>query len=78
MTWKDGTLTRKERELICIAIDCTVTHMFEPGLALHIRGALQHGATREDILHVFQLASLTGLETYIQGAEALFGSGSGQ
>lgn len=72
-TWKDGSLARKERELICIAIDCTVTHMFEPGLALHIRCALDHGATRDEILHVFQLASLTGLETYIRGAESLFG-----
>ena len=26
--WTDGTLSQKERELICIAIDCTVTHMF--------------------------------------------------
>lgn len=43
-SWKGGTLTRKERELIAIAIDCVVTHMFEPGLAMHIRCALQHGA----------------------------------
>jgi alkylhydroperoxidase/carboxymuconolactone decarboxylase family protein YurZ len=72
-SWKDGSLTRKERELVCIAIDCTVTHMFEPGLVLHIRCALEHGATRDEILDVFQLASLTGLESYILGAEALFG-----
>lgn len=73
-SWKEGALTRKERELIAIAIDCVVTHMFEPGLAMHIRCALQHGATRDEILDVFQLASLLGLETYIQGAEALFGA----
>ena len=72
-SWKEGSLTRKERELIAIAIDCVVTHMFEPGLSMHIRCALQHGATREEILDVFQLASLLGLETYIEGGEALFG-----
>jgi alkylhydroperoxidase/carboxymuconolactone decarboxylase family protein YurZ len=72
-SWKDGSLTRKERELVALAIDCIVTHMFEPGLAMHIRCALEHGATRDEILEVFQLASLLGLETYIQGAEALFG-----
>jgi alkylhydroperoxidase/carboxymuconolactone decarboxylase family protein YurZ len=72
-SWKDGSLSRKERELIAVAIDCIVTHMFEPGLAMHIRCALEHGASREEILDVFQLASLMGLETYIQGAEALFG-----
>lgn len=76
-SWNDGSLSRKERELVCIAIDCTVTHMFGPGLALHIRGALEHGASREEILDVFQLASLTGLESYILGAEALFGAGPG-
>ena len=71
-SWKNGTLTKKERELVCIAIDCTVTHMFEPGLVIHIRQALQNGASRAEILEVFQLASLTGLEGYILGAEALF------
>jgi alkylhydroperoxidase/carboxymuconolactone decarboxylase family protein YurZ len=71
-SWKDGSLSRKERELIAVAIDCIVTHMFEPGLAMHIRCALEHGAIREEVLDVFQLASLMGLETYIQGAEALF------
>lgn len=72
-SWKDGSLTRKERELIAIAIDCIVTHMFEPGLTMHIRCAIENGATRDEILEVFQLASLMGLETYIQGAEALYG-----
>lgn len=71
-TWKNGALTDKERELVCIAIDCTVTHMFEPGLAMHIRHAVQKGARREEILEVFHLASLTGLEGFILGADALF------
>jgi len=73
VTWQHGSLTRKERELICIAIDCTVTHMFESGLALHIRCALQHGASKAEILAVFQLAALMGLESYIGGAQTLFG-----
>lgn len=70
-SWKNGPLSAKERELICIAIDCSVTHMFEPGLAIHIRNALKHGATREEILEVFSLASVTGLEGYIMGATAI-------
>jgi alkylhydroperoxidase/carboxymuconolactone decarboxylase family protein YurZ len=70
--WKNGTLKDKERELICIAIDCTVTHMFEPGLAIHIRHALQKGANAQEILDVFHLASVTGLEGYILGAETLY------
>jgi len=70
-TWKNGALSMKERELVCIAIDCSVTHMYEPGLAIHIRNALKHGATRAEILEVFSLASVTGLEGYLMGVEAL-------
>jgi alkylhydroperoxidase/carboxymuconolactone decarboxylase family protein YurZ len=70
--WKHGSLTEKERELVCIAIDCTVTHMFEPGLAIHITHALQKGASREEVLEVFHLASVLGLEGYILGAETLY------
>lgn len=70
--WKNGTLTDKERELVCVAIDCTVTHMFEPGLAIHIRHALQKGASRAEVLEVFQLASVIGLEGYMLAAETLY------
>jgi alkylhydroperoxidase/carboxymuconolactone decarboxylase family protein YurZ len=72
-SWKHGSLSRKERELVCVAIDCTVTHTFEPGLAIHIRNALREGATPEEILDVFKLASATGLEGYVLSAETLFG-----
>ena len=47
--------------------------MYEPGLVIHIRHALKHGAIRAEILEVFHLAALTGLEGYIRGAEAMFG-----
>lgn len=71
-TWKNGSLSDKDRELVCIAIDCTVTHMFEPGLVIHIRHALQKGAIRAEILEVFQLASVIGLEGYMLAAETLY------
>ena len=69
--WTNWALSGKKRELICIAIDCTVTHMFEPGLVIHIRHALAKGARRDKILEVFHLASLTGLEGYVAGVRAL-------
>jgi alkylhydroperoxidase/carboxymuconolactone decarboxylase family protein YurZ len=75
--WTNGSLTDKERELVCIGIDCTVTHMYEPGLVIHIRRALQHGATRAEILEVFHLAAMAGLSGYILGAEALYGRHAG-
>jgi alkylhydroperoxidase/carboxymuconolactone decarboxylase family protein YurZ len=73
-SWKSGALTPLEREFICIGIDCTVTHIYEPGLRRHIRMALSYGATREEICEIFQLAALLGLEGYAVGADALFGS----
>tara|TARA_R110002020_G_scaffold5841_7_gene24002 strand:+ start:30950 stop:31684 length:735 start_codon:yes stop_codon:yes gene_type:complete len=70
-TWARGALSRKEREFICIAIDCTVTHTYDPGLRIHIRNAIREGATRQEILAIFQLAALMGLEGYVVTAEAL-------
>jgi alkylhydroperoxidase/carboxymuconolactone decarboxylase family protein YurZ len=72
-TWKTGSLTDQEREFVCIAIDCTVTHTYEPGLRLHVRNALRRGATQNEILAIFQLAALFGLEGYRLGAHVLFG-----
>jgi len=72
--WKSGALTAKEREFVCIGIDCTVTHIYEPGLRRHIREALGYGATGEEICEIFQLAALLGLEGYVVGAAVLFGT----
>ena len=72
-SWGNGPLSTKEREFICIGIDCTVTHNYEPGLRRHIRNALDLGATGDEILEIFQLAGLLGLESYILGAKVLFG-----
>ncbi|TJV46177.1 MAG: carboxymuconolactone decarboxylase family protein [Mesorhizobium sp.] len=72
-SWYRGSLTRKEREFICIGIDCNVTHTYEPGLRTHIRNAIREGATKGEILEIFQLAALMGLEGYVLTAEALAG-----
>lgn len=73
-SWSKGSLTKKEREFVCIAIDCSTTHSYEPGLRIHIRNARSAGATREELAEVIQLASLMALETYVMGAKALLGS----
>ena len=73
-SWKRGTLERKEREFICIGIDCAVTHTYGPGLRIHIRNALNCGATRDEILEIFQLAALMGVESYVMAAEAMLGN----
>jgi alkylhydroperoxidase/carboxymuconolactone decarboxylase family protein YurZ len=75
VSWQNGPLTTKERELVAIGIDCTVTHSYPPGLRLHIRNAICAGATRDEILQVFQLAATFGLEGYLVVGEAMFGRG---
>jgi len=75
-SWQAGSLQPKEREFVCIALVCGVTHSYEVGLRLHIRNALSHGATRGEILEVFQLSALVGLEGFILGSRILFGDGT--
>jgi len=74
--WNSGSLSPRERELIYIAIDSSVTHMYAAGLRLHIRRALEAGASRDEILEVFQLVAVTGLEGYILGAQTLYENSS--
>jgi len=69
--WRDGSLTPAERELMYIAIDCSITHTYEPGMRMHIQNALRYGATRDQIMEVFQLAGLLGTEGYILGLKEM-------
>lgn len=70
-SWYRGALSRKEREFVCIGIDCTVTHSYEPGLRIHVRNAIREGATKGEILEIFQLAALMGLEGFVLTAEEM-------
>jgi alkylhydroperoxidase/carboxymuconolactone decarboxylase family protein YurZ len=69
--WKTGTLSPKVKELLYIAIDSAMTHMYEPGLRVHIRNALRHGATRDEIMEVYQLTSSIGVHAVTMGVPAL-------
>jgi alkylhydroperoxidase/carboxymuconolactone decarboxylase family protein YurZ len=61
----------KFAHLICLAFDVAPTHLFEAGIRIHIREALDHGATTAEIYEVFQLASLRGWRSMVSGLEAL-------
>jgi len=61
--WNEGVLDPKTKELIYIAIDVSTTHLYLPGLRIHIQNALSYGATRAEIMEVFQLASVLGIHT---------------
>jgi alkylhydroperoxidase/carboxymuconolactone decarboxylase family protein YurZ len=59
--WRTGPLSPAEKELIYISYDIAATHLYVPGTKLHIRNALDHGATPEQVLEVMEIASLLGI-----------------
>ena len=69
--WKKGVLPPKIKELIYTAIDAATTHLYEPGLRQHISNALKYGATKEEIMEVFELVSVLGIHTCTMGVPIL-------
>jgi alkylhydroperoxidase/carboxymuconolactone decarboxylase family protein YurZ len=59
--WRTGPLSPAEKELIYISYDIAATHLYVPGTKLHIRNALEHGATPEQVLEVMEIASMIGI-----------------
>lgn len=59
---ESGPLSPKMCELIYVALDGSSTHLFRSGLALHLRLALQARATAREIIDVFRLATMQGLD----------------
>lgn len=55
---KDGTLGKKMKELIALAIGITVR--CDGCIAYHVREALQAGATRDEIMETIGVAILMG------------------
>jgi alkylhydroperoxidase/carboxymuconolactone decarboxylase family protein YurZ len=69
--WKKGHIEPKVKEFIYIAIDAATTHLYEPGLRIHLRNALKYGATKEEIMEVYELVSVLGLHTVTMGVPVL-------
>jgi alkylhydroperoxidase/carboxymuconolactone decarboxylase family protein YurZ len=69
--WTGSVLPRKNIELISIAVNAAITNLSEGGTRRHIRGALEAGATREEILMVIKIASLLSIHTASLGAPIL-------
>jgi alkylhydroperoxidase/carboxymuconolactone decarboxylase family protein YurZ len=67
----DAALDEKTRELIFIAIDACTTHLFEPGIRIHMRNALSVGATKREILEVLELVSVVGIHSVAVGLPLL-------
>lgn len=61
--FKTGPLDPMVREFVIIAADASTNHLYLPGLRIHIRNALGHGASREQIMAVIEIASVIGVNT---------------
>lgn len=66
-----GTLPAKEIELLSIAFDASYTHMYAPGTRRHIRGALQAGASMEEVMEVLKLCVVQGVQSLNLGVPIL-------
>jgi alkylhydroperoxidase/carboxymuconolactone decarboxylase family protein YurZ len=69
--WKHDVLPRKTVELVCLAVNAACTNLNPEGTRRHIRGALDAGASREEILTVLKMASFLGIHTCSLGAPIL-------
>jgi alkylhydroperoxidase/carboxymuconolactone decarboxylase family protein YurZ len=69
--WERGTLEPKVKEFIYCAFDASATHMFAPGLRQHVANAIRYGATAEELMEVFELASGIGVESFALALPAL-------
>ena len=69
--WTSNILPQKDVELISLVVNAAITNLSAGGTRRHIRGALQAGATREEILMVIKIASLLSIHTASLGAPIL-------
>lgn len=69
--WKTGKIPPKVKEFIYIAIDAVTTHLYLPGLRIHMQNAFKHGATKEEIMEVLELVSVIGIQAYTMGIPVL-------
>jgi alkylhydroperoxidase/carboxymuconolactone decarboxylase family protein YurZ len=58
--WRNGVLEPKVKEFVYIAFGASATHLYVPGLTLHLRNA-GYGATQEELMEVLEIASVIGI-----------------
>ncbi|KAF2794008.1 hypothetical protein K505DRAFT_275897 [Melanomma pulvis-pyrius CBS 109.77] len=66
-----GVLEPKIKELIYCAFDTAATHLYQPGLKLHMKNVLKYGGTAEEIMEVLELATLLSISTLDVGLPIL-------
>lgn len=69
--WENGTIPRKDKALIQVALDASVTHLNEDNLHRSIRLALEEGATVDEIVDVLESITFVAMHTVIDGVPLL-------
>lgn len=69
--WRTGVLEPKIKELMYCAFDAAATHLYVPGLKLHMRNALRYGASAEEIMEVLEIVSVIGIHGAVMAAPML-------
>jgi alkylhydroperoxidase/carboxymuconolactone decarboxylase family protein YurZ len=69
--WRTGVLEPKVKELIYTAFDASATHLYVPGLKLHMRNAVRLGATQDEIMEVLEIVSVIGIHAATVGVPIL-------
>jgi alkylhydroperoxidase/carboxymuconolactone decarboxylase family protein YurZ len=71
LPWASGPLSPKMKEFVYIVIDVATTHLYEPGMHIHLQNAIKYGATPREIMEVIKVTSDLGLHTMTLGVPAL-------
>jgi alkylhydroperoxidase/carboxymuconolactone decarboxylase family protein YurZ len=69
--WRTGVLSPKFVELVSLAVNIACTNLNAEGTRRHIRGALDAGATRDEIVLIFKMASVMSIHSCSLGAPIL-------
>ncbi len=69
--YTSGILTPKLAELLSIAVDASITHMYAPGTRRHIQSALRLGVTMEEIMEVLKICVSQGMQASNLGVPIL-------
>lgn len=59
--WRAGALDPKVKELVLCALDASATHLYKPGIKVHMRNAIRHGATVPEIMEMLEIVSVIGI-----------------
>jgi alkylhydroperoxidase/carboxymuconolactone decarboxylase family protein YurZ len=69
--WRTGVLEPKVKELVYVAFDAAATHLYVPGLKLHMRNAVRLGASSGEIVEVLEIVSVIGIHAATVGVPIL-------